>query len=65
MTDEDRTNDPRPLAEDQDSGQGSKKDGDLAADPDPRILAIARVIGRLIARERFEELTDPSRHKNR
>jgi hypothetical protein len=65
MIDKDHTNDPRPPADDQDSGQGSKKDGDLAADPDPRILAIARAIGRLIARERFEELTDPSRHKGR
>jgi hypothetical protein len=66
MIEKDHTNDPRPPADDQDSGQGSKKDGGLAADPiDPRILTIARAIGRLIARERFEELTDPSRHKDR
>src|SRR3546814_3003245 len=61
MIDKAHTNDPRPPAEDQDPGQGSKKDGGLAAEPvDPRILTIARAIGRLIARERFEELTDRS-----
>src|SRR3546814_1236516 len=66
MIDKAHTNDPRPPAEDQDPGQGSKKDGGLAAEPvDPRILTIARAIGRLIARERFEELTDPFRHMNR
>src|SRR3546814_13059306 len=66
MIDKAHTNDPRPPAEDQDPGQGSKKDGGLAAEPvDPRILTIARAIGRLIARERLEELTDPFRHTNR
>src|SRR3546814_8662544 len=66
MIDKAHTNDPRPPAEDQDPGQGSKKDGGLAAEPvDPRILKIARAIGRLIARERFEELTDPFRPMNR
>jgi len=66
MIDEDRTNDPRPPAEDHDPGQGPKKNGSIATEPiDPRNLTIARAIGRHIARERFEELTDPSRHNDR
>src|SRR3546814_945714 len=34
MIDKAHTNDPRPPAEDKDPGQGSKKDGGLAAEPD-------------------------------
>lgn len=32
---------------------------------DPRLVTIARAIGRLIARERFREQTDPSRPEDR
>src|SRR3546814_17883910 len=63
MIDTAHTNDPRPPAEDQDTGQGSKKDGGLAAEPvDQRILTLARATVRIIVRERFEELTNTLRH---
>jgi hypothetical protein len=34
----------------------NRKDGDTETPLDPRILALAGIIGRLIARERFKEL---------
>src|SRR3546814_16053434 len=62
MIDKAHTTDPRPPADDRDPGQGSKKDGGLAAEPvDPRILPIARALGRLNDGERFGELTEQSR----
>ena len=59
MIDEDRRNDLGPLVEERHRRE-SCGDG-AAASVDPRIVSIARAIGRLIARERFKELTDPNR----
>ena len=59
MVDKDRPNGPQPMGEGQQPGLIPDQNGRTAVEPvDPRILSIARAIGRLIARERFKELTE-------
>jgi hypothetical protein len=63
MVDEERRN-LRPWVEDRQLGQSCDGGQIAATSIDPRIVSIARAIGRLIARERFKQLTSAHRPKD-